>query len=195
MVVLNLPFKALMFLTLMRPSLVLLLAQWLKLAKNFWKVRRRRALLPLLSSCCIWLGTGRVGDQATVRGARVRGVLRVSREAARPRSRLVGEDGVLGLEDAHPALPPGDRVNGVEVAVPRAGIDRPRHLDRLRGDRVLGGEEPCRGERAHRGRVERGPSLAGARGVVLIGRPVHRPDRDPMRDGGAGACRDRRTGD
>src|SRR3712207_6063315 len=34
MLVLNLPFKALMFLTLMRPSLVLFLVLWLKLVKD-----------------------------------------------------------------------------------------------------------------------------------------------------------------
>src|SRR5262249_58032115 len=39
MLVLNLPFKALMFLTLMRPSLVLFLVLWLKLVKDFLKVR------------------------------------------------------------------------------------------------------------------------------------------------------------
>src|SRR2546423_13977524 len=55
MLVLNLPFKALMFLTLMRPSLVLLLVLWLKLVKDFLKVRCRLALLPFLISCLIWL--------------------------------------------------------------------------------------------------------------------------------------------
>src|SRR5437667_145522 len=55
MLVLNLPFKALMFLTLMRPSLVLFLVLWLKLVKDFWKVRCRLALLPFLISCLIWL--------------------------------------------------------------------------------------------------------------------------------------------
>src|SRR5260370_26074980 len=55
MLVLNLPFKALMFLTLMRPSLVLFLVLWLKLVKDFLKVRRRLALLPFLISCLIWL--------------------------------------------------------------------------------------------------------------------------------------------
>src|SRR5437763_1328217 len=55
MLVLNLPFKALMFLTLMRPSLVLFLVLWLKLVKDFLKVRCRLALLPLLMSCVIWL--------------------------------------------------------------------------------------------------------------------------------------------
>src|SRR5258708_29257577 len=39
MLVLNLPFKALMFLTLMRPSLVSFLVLWLKLVKDFLKVR------------------------------------------------------------------------------------------------------------------------------------------------------------
>src|SRR5262249_11315140 len=53
--VLNLPFKALMFLTLMRPSLGLFLVLWLKLVKDFLKVRCRLALLPFLISCLIWL--------------------------------------------------------------------------------------------------------------------------------------------
>src|SRR5438477_136232 len=47
--------KALMFLTLMRPSLVLFLVLWLKLVKDFLKVRCRLALLPFLISCLIWL--------------------------------------------------------------------------------------------------------------------------------------------
>src|SRR5258705_12262023 len=55
MLVLNLPFKALMFLTLMRPSLVLFLVLWLKLVKDFLKGRCRLALLPFLISCMIWL--------------------------------------------------------------------------------------------------------------------------------------------
>src|SRR5215468_11959691 len=55
MLVLNLPFKALMFLTLKRPSLVLFLVLWLKLVKDFLKVRCRLALLPFLISCLIWL--------------------------------------------------------------------------------------------------------------------------------------------
>src|SRR5207249_1750083 len=55
MLVLNLPFKALMFLTLMRPSLVLFLVLWLKLVKDFLKVRCSLALLPFLLSCLIWL--------------------------------------------------------------------------------------------------------------------------------------------
>src|SRR5258708_578235 len=55
MLVLNLPFKALMFLTLMRPSLVLFLVLWLKLVKGFLKVRCRLALLPFLISFLIWL--------------------------------------------------------------------------------------------------------------------------------------------
>src|SRR6266705_4928496 len=56
MLVLNPPFKALMFLTLMRPSLVLFLVLWLKLVKDFLKVRCRLALLPFLISCLIRLG-------------------------------------------------------------------------------------------------------------------------------------------
>src|SRR5437667_145320 len=55
MLILNLPFKALMFLTLMRPSLVLFLVLWLKLVKDFLKVRCRLALLSFLISCLIWL--------------------------------------------------------------------------------------------------------------------------------------------
>src|SRR5947199_10671447 len=55
MLVLNLPFKALMFLTLMRPSLVLFLVLWLKLVKVFLNVRCWLALLPFLISCLIWL--------------------------------------------------------------------------------------------------------------------------------------------
>src|SRR2546423_14061759 len=55
MLVLNLPFKALMFLTLMRPSLVLFLVLWLKLVKDFLMVRCSLALLRFLISCLIWL--------------------------------------------------------------------------------------------------------------------------------------------
>src|SRR5712692_6951044 len=55
MLVLNLPFKALMFLTLMRPSLVVFLVLELKLVKDFFKVRCRLALLPFLISCLSWL--------------------------------------------------------------------------------------------------------------------------------------------
>src|SRR3989442_6637402 len=43
-----------MFLTLMRPSLVLSLVLWLKLVKDFLKVRCRLALLPFLIRCLIW---------------------------------------------------------------------------------------------------------------------------------------------
>src|SRR5207245_10686869 len=55
MLVFTLPFMALMFLTLLRPSLVLFLVLWLKLVKDFLKVRCRLALLPFLISCLIWL--------------------------------------------------------------------------------------------------------------------------------------------
>src|SRR5690625_5691178 len=44
-----------MFLTLMRQSLVLFLVLWLKLVKDFLKVRCRLALLPFLISCLTWL--------------------------------------------------------------------------------------------------------------------------------------------
>src|SRR5437660_10370084 len=41
--------------TLFRSSLVLFLVLWLKLVKDFLKVRCRLALLPFLISCLIWL--------------------------------------------------------------------------------------------------------------------------------------------
>src|SRR2546428_13683873 len=56
MLVLNLPFKALMFLTLMRRSLFLFLVLCLKLVKDFLKVRCRLALMLFLISCLIWWG-------------------------------------------------------------------------------------------------------------------------------------------
>src|SRR5262245_63656643 len=55
MLVSDLAVKALMFLTLMMPSLVLFLVLWLKLVKDFLKVRCRLALLPFRISCVIWL--------------------------------------------------------------------------------------------------------------------------------------------
>src|SRR5258708_35359249 len=55
MLVLNLPFKALLFLPLMRPSLVLFLVLWLQLVKDFLLVRCRLAIVPFLISCLIWL--------------------------------------------------------------------------------------------------------------------------------------------
>src|SRR2546428_13919353 len=55
MLVLNLPFKALMCLTLMRPSLVLFLVLWLMLVKDFLKAGCRLASLRFLISCLIWL--------------------------------------------------------------------------------------------------------------------------------------------
>src|SRR5207248_8459979 len=55
MLVLDLPFKALMFLTLIKSSLILLLVLMLKLVKDFLKVRCRLALLPFLISSLIWL--------------------------------------------------------------------------------------------------------------------------------------------
>src|SRR5436190_10531291 len=45
------------------PSLVLFLVLWLKLVKDFLKVRCRLALLPFLISCLIWLDL--VASQAT----------------------------------------------------------------------------------------------------------------------------------
>src|SRR5258708_23764485 len=53
MLVLNLPFKALMFGTLIRPSLVFFLVLWLKLVKEFFEGRFRLALLPFLISCFV----------------------------------------------------------------------------------------------------------------------------------------------
>src|SRR4051812_26369073 len=73
MLVLNLPFKALMFLTLMRPSLVLFLVLWLKLVKDFLKVRCRLALLAFPISCLIWLGL--VGRLALIKERILRVIL------------------------------------------------------------------------------------------------------------------------
>src|SRR5688500_4942433 len=55
MLVLNLPFKALMFLTLMRPSLGWFRGLWLKVVADFLQGRCRLALLRFLISCLIWL--------------------------------------------------------------------------------------------------------------------------------------------
>src|SRR5471030_3354258 len=55
MLLLHLPFKALMFLALMGASRVWFLVLWLKLVKDFLKVRCRLALLPFLISFLIWL--------------------------------------------------------------------------------------------------------------------------------------------
>src|SRR5437870_243220 len=55
MLVLNLPFKALMFLTMLRPSVVLFLVLWLQLVNNFLDVRCGLANLPFLISCLNWL--------------------------------------------------------------------------------------------------------------------------------------------
>src|SRR5258706_5560975 len=52
---LGIPAEPLFRSTLMRPSLVLFLVLWLKLVKDFLKVRCRLALLPFLISCLIWL--------------------------------------------------------------------------------------------------------------------------------------------
>src|SRR5262249_17033530 len=52
---LNLPFKALTFLTLIRPSLVLILVLWLQLGKVLLKVPCRVGLLVFLISCLSWL--------------------------------------------------------------------------------------------------------------------------------------------
>src|SRR5262249_38704285 len=53
--VLNMTFKALMFLNPMRAALVLFLVLWRNMEKDFLKVRCRLALLPFLISCLIWL--------------------------------------------------------------------------------------------------------------------------------------------
>src|SRR5690606_19534401 len=55
MLVLDLPFKALIFLTMMRRPVVLCLVLCLKRVKDFLKVRCGLALLPFLISCLIWL--------------------------------------------------------------------------------------------------------------------------------------------
>src|SRR5256885_2366 len=55
MLVLTLPLTPLMLLTLLSTSLVLFLVLWIKLVKDFLKVRCRMALLPFLISCFIGL--------------------------------------------------------------------------------------------------------------------------------------------
>src|SRR5262249_44880784 len=47
--------QAVWFLTVVMPSLGLIVVLWLKLVKDFLKVRCRLALLPFLISCLIWL--------------------------------------------------------------------------------------------------------------------------------------------
>src|SRR5438270_534407 len=54
-VVINSAIQGFIFLNLDEPSLVLFLVLWLKLVKDFLKVRCRLALLPFLISCLIWL--------------------------------------------------------------------------------------------------------------------------------------------
>src|SRR4051812_43549737 len=51
----KLPFQGPNFLNPIRAFLVLFLVLWLKLVKDFLKVRCRLALLPFLISCLIWL--------------------------------------------------------------------------------------------------------------------------------------------
>src|SRR5260221_12228047 len=48
-------FEGLVFLKKKKQSLVLFLVLWIKLVKDFLKVRCRLALLPFLISCLIWL--------------------------------------------------------------------------------------------------------------------------------------------
>src|SRR5688500_20392951 len=55
MLLLSLPVKALIVLTLVVPSLFLFLVLWLELVKDVLKVRCRLALLPFLIRCLIWL--------------------------------------------------------------------------------------------------------------------------------------------
>src|SRR5437762_9179833 len=73
MLVLNLPFKALMFLTLMRPSLVLFLVLWLKLVKDFLKVRCRdrksgSAGMPRPISYAVFCLKKKISDSSDLKG-------------------------------------------------------------------------------------------------------------------------------
>src|SRR5438093_2977512 len=90
MLVLNLPFKALMFLTLMRPSLVLFLVLWLKLVKDFLKVRCRLALLPFLISCLIWLDLVARSEERFSRNAETDLVCRLLLEKKKKKTNRVG---------------------------------------------------------------------------------------------------------
>src|SRR5688572_22467006 len=72
MLVLNLPFKALMFLTLMRPSLVLFLVLWLKLVKDFLKVPASGGIQgDVLATDNNTVGMGDAGIKSAIQGSNV----------------------------------------------------------------------------------------------------------------------------
>src|SRR2546426_627589 len=98
MLVLNLPFKALMFLTLMRPSLVLFLVLWLKLVKDFLKVRFRLALLPFLISFLNLVGLG--GKSAADKGKDTRDYLAAAFPELNAWERAGADASSAGMVDA-----------------------------------------------------------------------------------------------
>src|SRR5690242_20837073 len=102
MLVLNLPFKALMFLTLMRPSLVLFLVLWLKLVKDFLKVRCRLALLPFLISCLIWLDLVARSEERFSRNAETDLVCRLLLEKKKLPLVVVAQGGSVRLRPRSP---------------------------------------------------------------------------------------------
>ena len=103
----------------------------------------------------------------------------------------VGSDGVLGLEPDLPAQRAGRQVQGVEVVVPRPGIDGVADDRRRGGDRVGGREEPGFAQGPHGRLGQRGAAVERVLGVVAVSRPV--PGAGGSRHGGGGARRDARA--
>src|SRR5260370_1304076 len=97
MLVLNLPFKALMFLTLMRPSLVLFLVLWLKLVKDFLKVRCRLAL-PVSDKLLDLVGLG--GKSAADKGKDTRDYLAAAFPELNAWERAGADASSAGMVDA-----------------------------------------------------------------------------------------------
>src|SRR5439155_19167406 len=95
------------------------------------------------SAAELWKEIGGRGDDAPV-GRRVAGL---------PVARL-RVDRVLGVDLEAPPELSADRIDRVEVAVPRANVDAAAHLDGVRGHRVAGGEEPRGCQRTDGGLVQ-----------------------------------------
>src|SRR5207247_5640683 len=98
--------------------------------------------------------------------------------------------GRLSLHHVLPPLGSGAGVDGVEVAVPRAGVDRPCHHDRIGGHGVARREEPRRRQRTSGRRRQRRDAVEAVAQVVAVRAPVDGADRGGTR--GACACAPRR---